>query len=308
MQDPYGRRIKSLRLSLTQRCNLDCFYCHKEGQEDGPDVEMGLDEIARLSSLFGAAGIGKVKVTGGEPLLRDDLADIVQALSEDMKEVSLTTNGTLLVDRARELRDAGLSRVNVSLDTLKPDVFQRITRHDMLASAIEGIEAAVDAGLAPVKLNMVLLKGINEGEVEDMVGFSAGARTVLQLIELGTDRGGVEREPWKSSHLDADGFERELAARAVETVERDLHRRRKYYIEANGGDRAEVEVVRSMHNTEFCANCTRIRVTSDGRLKPCLLRNDNLVDVLGFLREGSGDGEIMDLMDRAVSRREPYWR
>jgi cyclic pyranopterin phosphate synthase len=289
LKDPYNRTVTNLRISLTSRCNLRCIYCHAEG-EVNPKEQMSADEIAELMKVGAQFGIKSVKFTGGEPLLRQDLVDIIRSVPPDI-ESSLTTNGTLLASKAADLKEAGLARVNVSLDTLRPDRYRQITGKDCLNDALEGIYAAIHVGLTPVKINMVLLDGINEDELDDFMAFVRGKHDlVLQVIEL------MEFNECRF-HGDVDSIEQELNERATRVVTRRMHHRKKYCL-----DGAEVEVVRPLHNTEFCAFCNRLRVTSDGNLKPCLLRTDNLVDIRG--KHGK---ELEDAFREAVSRRRPYF-
>lgn len=304
MQDNFGRDISSLRISVTQRCNLKCFYCHKEGQ-NATDGEMSPSEIERIIEIGTKLGMTKLKLTGGEPLLREDICDIIQRASNHIPDISLTTNGTLLDRYCTELKDAGLRRVNISLDALDPQKYKMITKTDALPQAIAWIEAAVANDLAPVKLNMVVMKGINDSDIEDMLNFVAeNDKVVLQLIELETSD--VTDEIYKRYHHDFTLIEAEIRRRAVQVQERELHHRCKYFIE-NGSGISEVEIVRPMHNTIFCKNCTRIRVTSDGRLKPCLLRTDNLVDIIGPIRDGASDEELTEIFKKAILLREPFW-
>ena len=289
LKDPYNRTVTNLRISITSRCNLRCIYCHAEG-EVNPKEQMSTDEIAELMRVGAQFGIRSVKFTGGEPMLRRDLVDIIRSVPPGV-ESSMTTNGTLLAPKAAELKEAGLARVNVSLDTLRPERYSRITGKDCLEDALEGIDAALQAGLTPVKINMVLLDGINEDEIDDFMAFVRGKRDlVLQVIEL------MEFNECRF-HGDVDSVEQELNERATRVVTRRMHHRKKYCL-----DGAEVEVVRPLHNTEFCAFCNRLRVTSDGNLKPCLLRTDNLVNIRG--KHGK---ELEDAFREAVSRRRPYF-
>jgi cyclic pyranopterin phosphate synthase len=224
-------------------------------------------------------------------LLRRDLAGLISQMPQDL-DISLTTNGIFLADQAEGLAKAGLDRVNVSLDSLRPQTYRAITggREGDLEKVLAGIDAAKAAKLAPIKLNVVVLKE-NEAEIADLIDFCRQKGLILQLIELLDLRGlGLSG--------DIDAIERRLAARADSIRTREMHRRKKYFLEG-----AEVEVVRPMDNTEFCASCTRLRVTSDGRIKPCLLRSDNLVDI------GTCDCErIKELLQEANARREPYFR
>ena len=292
--DSYNRRITSLRISVTQRCNLNCIYCHHEGEVTYAHAhsEISRDTITTLVRAALAHGVEKIKFTGGEPLCRSDFVDIVAELPA-LKEVSVTTNGTLLSKYAYDLAEAGLRRVNVSLDTLQPDRYQRITGggSDALDLVLDGVCAAVDAGLTPVKLNMVLLSGINDDEIWDLVDFARSNRDViLQIIELMDFTGICE-------NADMGAVEDALRARASEIITRQMHRRRKYMI-----DGAEVELVRPIDNTLFCANCNRLRVTSDGKLKGCLLSNDNLISI-----SGASEEEMHKLLERSVAMRKPYY-
>ena len=289
LKDSYDRTITNLRISLTSRCNLRCIYCHAEG-EVNPEKEMSVEDLAELMQVGVKFGIRSIKFTGGEPLLRRGLLDIVRSVPAGV-ESSMTTNGTLLAEKAAALKEAGLARVNVSLDTLRPERYKSITGKDCLEDVLAGIDTAIEVGLTPVKLNMVLLEGINEDELDDFMAFVRDKRDlILQVIEL------MEFNECKF-HADVDSVEQELDERETRIVTRRMHHRKKYCL-----DGAEVEVVRPLHNTEFCAFCNRLRVTSDGKLKPCLLRSDNLVDIRGKHGE-----ELEDAFQEAVSRREPFF-
>ncbi len=305
--DRFGRPVKSMRVSVTERCNLRCFYCHREGELYNHRNEMTPEEIERILKIARNLGIRKVKFTGGEPLMRDDIVEIISRAAPLMdRDVSLTTNGTMLKKYASSLKNAGLMRVNISLDTLNKEKYRRITGFNHLQDVIDGISEAVDY-FHPVKLNFVLLKGINDDEIEDMIRFSAETGTILQIIELEVP---VEKENldfFRKYHLSPKFIEEHLEKIADNIEYNELHRRRKYIFNIDG-KRAEVEIVRPMHNSEFCRYCTRIRLTSDGKLKPCLFRNDNLVDILTPLRNGASDAELLKLFKEAILRREPYWK
>ncbi|WP_292366638.1 MULTISPECIES: GTP 3',8-cyclase MoaA [unclassified Methanoculleus] len=289
LKDPYNRTVTNLRISLISRCNLRCIYCHAEG-EVNPEEQMSAEDIAELMQVAVRFGVKSIKFTGGEPLLRRDLVQIIRSVPPGV-ESSLTTNGTLLAAKAAELKEAGLARVNVSLDTLRPERYREITGKDCLADVLAGIDAAIEVGLTPVKLNMVLLDGINEDELDDFMAFVRGKQDlILQVIEL------MEFNECKF-HGDVDGVEQDLNDRATRVLTRRMHHRKKYCL-----DGAEIEVVRPLHNTEFCAFCNRLRVTSDGKLKPCLLRSDNLVDI-----RGKHGRELEDAFREAVGRRKPFF-
>ncbi|HOV51985.1 MAG TPA: GTP 3',8-cyclase MoaA [Methanothrix sp.] len=289
MVDSFGRKVTGLRIALTHRCNLKCIYCHHEGELE-PEREIPAEMVASIAKAAADLGVRSLKFTGGEPLLRKDLADLISQMPDGL-EVSLTTNGILLARQAHDLADAGLDRVNVSLDSLRPETYSAITgcKEGDMQKVLAGIKASNDEGLAPIKMNVVVLKK-NEAEVPEMIEFCRQKGLILQLIELLDLKGlGISG--------DIDGIERKLQAMADSVKTREMHRRKKYFL-----DGAEVEVVRPMDNTEFCANCTRLRVTSDGKIKPCLLRNDNLIEI------GTCDCEkIKDLLLAANARREPYF-
>lgn len=299
--DPYGRKVTGLRISITDRCNLSCMYCHNEGAECctcGPvGNEMSPELICSIIREAAKFGVRKVKFSGGEPLFRKDFEDILACLPP-LKEVSATTNGILLEKRAKTLKAAGLDRINVSLDSLDPEKYRKITGAPppgTLEKVIRGINSAVEAGLTPVKLNMVLLKGINENEIDEMMDFIRPykGKVILQLIEL------MNIDPELSKYtIDSKTLEKSLEERASEVRVRHLHHRKKYMI-----DGVEVEFVRPMDNSEFCAHCSRLRVTADGKLRPCLLVHDNLVDIGG----ANSPEEIEKLLRLAVSRRKPYY-
>jgi len=268
---------------------LRCIYCHHEG-ELLPGGEIPGDMVVSIAKAAAELGMRSVKLTGGEPLLRKDLDLIVARIPQSL-DISITTNGILLAERAEALARAGLDRVNVSLDSLQPNRYCQITggRPGDLERVLAGIDASREADLLPLKLNFVVLKR-NESEVPEMIDFCRRRGLILQLIELLDIQG-------QGISGDIEGIERSLAARADSILIREMHRRKKYFL-----DGAEVEVVRPMDNTEFCAHCTRLRVTSDGKIKPCLLRSDNLVKI-----DSCDPERVKELLRVANSRREPYF-
>lgn len=298
MKDPYGRPVKSIRISVTEDCNLNCIYCHNEGQPPSKTI-MFPEEIEKILSIARMFGIRDVKFTGGEPLLRKDIIDIVKLATKHMDDVSLTTNGTLLAPIAEKLRGAGLNRINISLDSSDRKKYKEITGKDMLEQVLNGINAAVAVGLYPVKVNIVALSdNINDlmKTVRDVWKMNA----MPQIIEL-VNMGNINH----SNILHVEEF---IASQAIKVRERNMHRRKVYTLEDDNGCPKEIEIVRPMHNTEFCARCTRIRVTSGGLLKPCLMHNQGLVDILTPLREGKEMEELVALFERAIMNRFPYWR
>ena len=306
--DRFGRPVDGLRISVTEACNFACIYCHREGAGPGgrsaKERQMRADELGRITRLAVELGITKFKLTGGEPTLRPDIVDVVAEMGaiEGVEDLSMTTNGSRLAELAYELAEAGLMRVNVSLDTLDPGKFELITGRGKLDAVLAGIEAALDAGLRPVKLNMVLLRGLNDGEVWDMVDFAREKGVILQVIEL-VRAPGVPASFFEAYHIGLEELEAELTRKAVKVVRRQLQDRPKFFLPEG----VEVELVRPVHNSAFCAKCRRLRLTSDGRLKLCLMRPDTL-DLLGPLRSGASDEELKAIFKRAVELREPYYR
>ena len=311
LEDEFDREVTGIRVSLTDRCNFDCVYCHNEGLGDtrGPmepdDNEMTADDVVRLLEVVEGLGVEKVKFTGGEPMLRQDVAEIIRR-TPDSIEVSMTTNGTFLPGRAEELKAAGLDRVNVSQDAIDPDAFAEITKSGAYEQVLAGVEAAVDAGLTPVKLNMVVFKH-TAGYVEGMVEHAAnndGLR--LQLIEYMPELTG--NPEW---NIDIGRVHDWLADLADRIEHREMHNRTRYWIagdDADAGDRIDesnggmVEIVDPVENPNFCANCHRVRVTHEGYLKGCLNRNDDLRSMGEMSR-----AEIRETFRETVANRVPFY-
>ncbi len=301
--DNYGRPLLNLRIALTQNCNLHCEYCHREGEEKLAEnsAEMTVEEIVRIVRIAVSLGISKVKLTGGEPLMRRDITKIVEGIAAipSLEDLSMTTNGTLLDSLAEELRAKGLKRVNINLPTLNEAVYKKLTG-GRLENVLKGVKAAVEAGLYPVKLNMLILKGVNDHEVLRMIDFARKTETILQLIEL--EPINIDNAYYTAHHKSLDEYERLLKEKALKIeTRRHMQNRRVYHLPD-----VNVEIVHPIENTEFCMHCTRLRVTSDGKLKPCLMRNDNLVDILTPMRNGASDEELIKLFKLANQKREPY--
>ncbi len=264
--DAEGRPVTHLRMSVTQVCNLSCAYCHREGEEM-PGEEMTCETACEILESFASFGVSKLKITGGEPLLRADICGIIShAKKAGFIEVSLTTNGTLLPDRARELRDADLDRLNIGCDSVSSSVLPKT-----VDAVLPALEAARKAGFDSTKLNMVVLRGVNEHEIEHMIEFARRQGATLQLIELiPTGNGYYDRFYYELGEI-----EKSLQARADSVTTRHLQGRRQYHLPG-----VDVEVVRPFHG-HFCSRCTKMRVTSDGALRPCLMRNDLHVPYTG---------------------------
>jgi GTP 3',8-cyclase len=301
--DNFQRPVLSLRISITNRCNIRCFYCHHDGLIP-QEYEMTPQEIETIARVAKNVGIKKIRLSGGEPLIRDDISKIVSQISSlEFQDVSLTTNGTLLEEYAQTLKDAGLNRVNVSFDTLNPETYHFITKSNYINQVKSGIKKAVAVGLYPVKVNMVVMRDLNHQEIWDMFQFCKDNGAVLQIIELLKTENCPDSDFIDDYHYDISIIEEELTEKATNIKTRAfMQDRKKYFLE--GG---EIEVVRPMDNTEFCKNCTRLRITPEGKLKPCLLRNDNLIDLLDPIRSGDSDEELEKLFFEAIANREPYY-
>jgi cyclic pyranopterin phosphate synthase len=263
---------------------------------------MSVEEIVRIAKIAIDLGIARLKLTGGEPLMRQDLPEIIEGIAAiaGLRDLSLTTNGLLLGGgMAKKLRDCGLKRVNVSLPSLNPETYHKLTGGN-LATALEGVEAAIEACFCPVKLNMVVLKDVNVVDVSDLIEYAGNTGIVLQLIEL--DPVNVGDKYYTEHHSSLEEQEDMLRGKAV-TIEkrRFMHNRLIYHL-----PNATVEVVHPIENSDFCMHCTRMRITSDGKLKPCLMRNDNLTDILTPIRKGANDEQLKQLFLKANLLRDPY--
>lgn len=302
VKDKFDRPILSLRITLTNRCNVNCIYCHHDGMRSSKN-EMTPDEIYRICKVAKEIGVRKIRLSGGEPLIRKDIVEIVSKIASlDFKDISMTSNGILLEKYAKDLKEAGLDRVNVSLDTLNPKTYEFITKKDYLKKAKEGILKSVEVGLYPVKINMVIMKDINEHEIKEMFEFCKDNNMVLQLIELIESENCDDDKFSAEYHYKLDMVEDRLADIADDVREREfMQGRKKYYIK--GG---EIEVVKPVDNSKFCANCTRLRVTPDGKIKPCLLRNDNLVDIITEIRNDASDEKLKEIFLKGINKREPF--
>lgn len=302
VRDKYKRPILSLRITLTNRCNVNCLYCHHDGMVRSKD-EMTADELYTICKIAKKIGVRKIRLSGGEPLLKKDIVEIVEKIASlDFKDISMTTNGILLEKYAKDLKEAGLDRVNVSLDTLDRKTYEIITQKDYLNDAKKGILKAVEVGLYPVKINMVIMKDINQNEIQDMFKFCKDNDIVLQLIELIESENCDDDKFSEDYHYKLDDIENELADIADDVREREfMQGRKKYYI-----DGGEIEVVKPVDNATFCANCSRLRITPDGKIKPCLLRNDNLVELISHVRNGESEEKLEEIFINGINKREPF--
>ena len=303
LSDKFGRQIKDLRVSVTDRCNFRCVYCRSADPENYRDHDeiLSWDELRRLVRIFVRLGISKVRITGGEPLVRDGVESFISYLKTiGVEDLSMTTNGRLLADRCEKLIAAGLDRINISLDSLDPIKFQKITRTRSYDTVMRGIDAAQKSRLAPVKINAVLVRGFNEDEVEAFAAFARERGVIMRFIEF--------------MPLDADRhWSRELMVPAKEVYER-IHAQwpleqiaheksetaRKYrFVDGAPGEIGLIAPV----TQAFCGHCSRIRLTADGKLRTCLFSKEDR-DLRALLRAEASDEEIVDWIRSVVTEKE----
>jgi cyclic pyranopterin phosphate synthase len=296
--DSFGRVHNNLRISVTDRCNLRCTYCMPEDVVfmDRADL-LSFEEIVHFVQVAAPLGIDKVRLTGGEPLMRRDLPRLVRMLLEvsGIRDVGLTTNGLLLAEQAQAFFDAGLRRINISLDTLDPDRFRQITRRDGLERVIEGIHAAKRAGFNPIKINAVSIRGVTESEVVPLARFARQHGLQMRFIEympIGADA--WERSKVYFAHEILEQLEREVAP----LVPADHYDPAAPAMEFRYTDGGEVGFIASV-SRPFCMNCNRLRLTADGKLRNCLFALDEL-DVRSLLRGGADDHAIAELIRQSV--------
>lgn len=309
--DGFGRPLTTLRISVTSACNFSCFFCHSEGEVCPANGSRGLltaRDYAVVAEACKKLGISRFKLTGGEPLLRPDLAEIVRTISSygDPKDLSLTTNGFYLREKAAELLESGLQRVNVSLHTLKRERFKLLTGVDCLPRVVEAVKHAADQPFREVKVNVVLLRGFNTDELGSFVEFAASVNATLQVIELHPVGAGAA--VFSRYHEPLSGVISALEGRVSKVeIRREQHNRPVLVLD-NG---VKVEIVSPVNNPSFCAGCNRVRLTSDGMLSPCL-NSCERVDVRSVLLDSTltRDERVGRVMERIleVNRlRRPYY-
>lgn len=304
MKDGYGREINYLRLSVTDRCNFRCQYCMPEAgiEKISHDEILTFEEIVRLIRAAANLGVEKVRLTGGEPLARSDLPQLVEMIDEisGIKDLSMTTNGSRLGELAGDLATAGLDRVNISLDSVHPETFSEVTRCGDLDQVLAGINAAKEAGLDPVKLNTVVIKGLNEAEITDLVEFAVREELTLRFIELMPMGEASDRS-----------IEPLSLEKVREVVEQDWELERisgpkgngpaRYFKVERDGLEGEIGFIFPISNS-FCAGCNRLRVTAQGAVRPCLARDEE------YGLEIEDDTTVSELENRLseIIKKKPY--
>jgi cyclic pyranopterin phosphate synthase len=301
--DPFRRKINYLRISITDRCNLRCRYCMpEEGIPIIPHEEiLTYEEILRIVRVFAKEGISKVRLTGGEPLVRKGIVDFVFRLSqiEEIKDLSLTTNGILLKEFAQGLKKAGLKRINISLDSLRKERFFQITRKDEFDRVWTGIEEALRVGLFPIKINMVAIKGVNDDEIESFARLTLHLPLIVRYIEYMPSGNGEE---WKESVLLTipqiiNRLEKVGKLIPIPSDQWDGPAKR-FQIQGAIGEIGMIGAVSS----HFCDDCNRLRLTPDGKIRTCLF-SDEEIDVKGLLRKGGSDNDLRERLLVAIKKK-----
>lgn len=296
--DGYGRKIDYLRISITDLCNLNCIYCRGGQRVKKRDRSwvLSFEEMLRIARLAGKLGITRIRITGGEPLVRKGVVGFIEKLAEiEGLAISMTTNSLLLKKYAEDLHQAGLGRLNISLDSLNEERYRYITQGGSLQDALTGIDEALRVGFKKTKINIVPLSGINNDEVEEFVDFGLQCGLDLRFIELMpiTDK----EFDWKKNFVSTSKIKERLNGFNLVPVDTHQGSGPAKYFRVEGSDRL-VGFISPMSNG-FCEECNRLRLTPDGRLRPCL-GNDLEIDLKGPIRSGATDGELVALFLEAV--------
>lgn len=305
LQDKFGRAIRDLRLSITDRCNFRCFYCMpQEAMEWQPKNEiLSYEEIIRLAEIFVSLGVNKLRVTGGEPMVRRDVETLIARLAEieGVADLAMTTNAHFLRGRAQALKDAGLQRITISLDSLMPDRFALLTGRNELARVLEGIDAALDADLQPVKINCVMMRGINDDQAIKFAEFARAKGLHVRFIEfMPLDNGKV----WKREMV-MPGEETRARINAVFPLEPvrpnnpSETARRWRFADGAPGELGFINPV----TQPFCGHCSRIRLTADGMIRTCLFSTVEH-NIKRLLRAGARRDELIDFIVTTVEKKE----
>jgi cyclic pyranopterin phosphate synthase len=321
LKDSYNRPIRDLRVSLTDRCNFRCFYClpHGEPPMAAKDQMLTYEEIEYVCGIFVELGIEKIRLTGGEPMMRRDIEQIIFKLSQlrerphpaggartscapGLKDLALTTNGYFLPHRAHSLKEAGLDRITISLDSLKRDVFKQMTGVDVLDRVMEGIAAAKIANLNPIKINTVVVRGHNEDEVADFAAFAREHDVKMRFIEFMPLDSGHDwsREDVVTGHEIRRRIEERFPLEPLQVVRGSETSARYRFADGAPG---EIGIIAPV-SEPFCGACSRIRLTSDGQIRTCLFSTveHSLRDVI---RDGASRAQVIDFIESVVLKKEP---
>lgn len=299
MQDEFQRKIEYIRISVTDRCNFRCTYCMPE--EGVPslahDEILTFEEIERLCKIFASIGIRKVKITGGEPLVRKGVVHLIESLKQidGIDAVTMTSNGSLLKEHLAELKTAGLDGINISLDSLNKERFATLTRRDELANVLQALGAAVDIGIPSVKINCVPMRGVNEDELVQIAALAKGQPIIVRFIELMPMGIGKSDEGMKEDEI------RKILEQTygkLDVVDKPLGNGPAHYFHPEGF-KGYIGFISAISH-KFCGTCNRIRLTSDGRLKPCLQYAGQL-DLRALLRSGASDEEVLTQIKQSIA-------
>ncbi len=303
MKDSFGREINYLRISLTDRCNLRCTYCMPEaGIESKVDCKdlLSLEDIYEVARVFVELGVNKIRLTGGEPLVRKGIVDLIRRLSllEGVKDLAMTTNGILLEEMAEDLKEAGLKRLNISLDTLDQAKYKKITRGGDLARVFRGIEKAKKAGIYPLKINTVLIGGFNDDEIEDFANLTKNEALDVRFIELMPIGQAAD---WAEKNFISNNEVLRVAGNLIPVRKADISSPATYY--RLPGAMGKVGLINPI-SCKFCEHCNRIRLTSTGKLKLCL-HSDEEVDLKDYIGK---DRDLKDVILSAIDKKEEAHR
>ncbi len=304
LADSFSRRIDYLRISITDHCNLNCLYCAPLGGRvrlSHAEI-LSYEEIMRVSEAAVLAGISKLRLTGGEPLMRKDVQELCRMLAsvEGLESLTLTTNGVLLRDLAPQLHEAGLQRVNVSLDTLQPERFRKITRHSLLSQVLSGIERAQEVGLNPVKINTVVMRGINDDEIEDFVRLTLEKPLNVRFIELMPTNGNGLGD-YESLFMPVEEIVKMVKRVGELSLEPAVDSLGPARLCSLPGAVGKVGFIAPL-SWHFCGSCNRFRLTADGKLRTCLFSEEE-IEIKGPLREGASIEELADIFRLAATRK-----
>ncbi len=300
MEDNFHREVNYLRISVTERCNLRCFYCRPSVDKTPVREQLTNRDLVRIVKAAAKAGIDRVRLTGGEPLIRPGIVGLTQAINSipGIKEVSITTNGVLLPDYIVGLKKAGLKRINISLDTLRPERYKKITRTGHLKDVWRGIERALAEGLDPVKINSVLIRGVNEDEICDLARLSMDYPLHLRFIELMPIGEGAALPCGQMISADETRAVLEDRYGRLLPGDRIAGSGPATYFKLPGSHGTIGFIAALSHN--FCRKCNRIRLTATGGLRPCLYRPDEL-DAANLIARGASEGELVALIRRSIT-------
>ncbi len=310
--DSYGRQIRDLRISLTDRCNFRCFYCLPNGEPPlaRKDTILTFEEIYKISKIFVSLGIEKIRLTGGEPMLRRDIETLIEKIASlkaensnnhQLKDLALTTNGFSIPEKAQKLKDLGLDRLTLSLDSLKPAKFKEITGKDELENVLNSIKTAKKASLDPIKINAVIVRGVNDEEIVDFAKFAREYDISMRFIEfMPLDSG----HDWKREKVVSG---KEIQEKINEVFPLELKQKSRgaetaWNYKFADTDKGEIGIIAPVTEM-FCGACSRIRLTADGQIRTCLFSDTehNLRDVL---RSGTNDKEIIEFIKQVVLKKE----